>query len=207
MARAESRLEIAPSPKPSIVIGMSHEDHQVAGRHRTGPQIEKAVRRLRRGDALVLPCAVDEDCYGQVWCNPQGVYIVEHRAGSPAEHYQTRTLSADVAASHLIAWTRSEPGWMSDEEWENIGSMFADDLDAAVADGGDAVGVKGAEDDVARVAAARVDVAALLATATVAGTLADGTEVKSVRVEPGSALAVWAALRDAHGETGLWPFL
>lgn len=47
----------------------------------------------------------------------------------------------------------------------------------------------------------------LMGTAVVKGTLADGTEVRAVTVEAGTALEAWRALRDAHATTGLWPFL
>ncbi|MEZ0115865.1 hypothetical protein ABH920_009907 [Catenulispora sp. EB89] len=47
----------------------------------------------------------------------------------------------------------------------------------------------------------------LMGTAVVKGTLADGTEVRAVTVEAGTALEAWRVLRGAHATTGLWPFL
>ena len=89
----------------------AHQGHQIAGRYRSAKHISEAVWRLRRGDFLVLVCAADEDCYAQVLFTDGGVYQVEYRAGSPAEHYQTRSLSPETAATMLIAWTESAEGW------------------------------------------------------------------------------------------------
>jgi hypothetical protein len=47
----------------------------------------------------------------------------------------------------------------------------------------------------------------LMGTAMVKATLADGTEVLAVTVKAGTAPEAWRALREAHAETGLWPFL
>ncbi|GAA2058388.1 hypothetical protein GCM10009839_80210 [Catenulispora yoronensis] len=47
----------------------------------------------------------------------------------------------------------------------------------------------------------------LIGTAVVKCTLADGTDISVVPVEPGTAPEVWRTLRDQHATTGLWPFL
>ena len=47
----------------------------------------------------------------------------------------------------------------------------------------------------------------LLESATVKVTAVDGQDVLVLTVEQGTAPAVWQRLRDAHAETGLWPFL
>lgn len=166
-----------------------HPGHQVAGRVRTAEQVREAAWRLRRGDYLVLPCAVDEHCYVQVMLTAQGVYQVEYRAGSPAEHFQTRTLSPETAGTILAAWTESREGWQNAFTWKNIGAMFADAASDEPTD------------------TERVDVDALLASATVRGTLRDGREVQSVQVDPARAVLTWQALCAAHDRTGLWPFL
>lgn len=172
-----------------VTVAGPHPGHQVAGRVRTAEQVRSAASRLRRGDFLVLPCAADEHCYAQVLLTTQGVYQVEYRAGSPAEHFQTRTLSPETAGTILAAWTKSDDGWQDAFTWTNIGSMFADSPSEEPA------GVE------------TVDVDALVASSTVRGTLRDGREVRSIRVEPAQAVLTWQALRAAHDRTGLWPFL
>ena len=119
----------------------------------------------------------------------QGVYQVEYRAGSPAEHFQTRTLSPETAGTILAAWTNSDDGWQNAFTWKNIGEMFAESP----------------SDEPAGIES--VDVDALLASAIVRGTLRDGREVRSIRVDPAQAVLTWQALRAAHDRTGLWPFL
>lgn len=166
-----------------------HPGHEVAGRVRSAKEVLDAVRRLRRGDFLVLQCAVDEHCYAQVMLTLQGVYQVEYRDGSPAEHFQTRSLSPQAAGTMLAAWTESREGWQDAFAWENIGAMFADD------ESDDPAGLES------------VDVDGLLASATVKGVLPDGREVRSVAVDPARAVLTWQALRAAHERTGLWPFL
>ena len=47
----------------------------------------------------------------------------------------------------------------------------------------------------------------LIGTAVVKGSLADGTEIRAVTVEAGTAMAAWESLREAHAASGLWPFL
>ncbi|WP_169739788.1 DUF4253 domain-containing protein [Actinospica robiniae] len=161
----------------------------MAGRISSAKQVREAVWRLRRGDCLVLPCAADEDCYAQVMLTLQGVYQVEYRVGSPDQHFQTRSLSAEAVGTILAAWIESLEGWQDAFSWKNIGAMFAD------AASGEAAGIES------------VDVDGLLASATVRGALPDGREVRSVPVGPAQAVLTWQALRAAHDRTGLWPFL
>lgn len=49
------------------------------------------------------------------------------------------------------------------------------------------------------------DLRALLDSATVKATDADGHDVLLLNVKKGTAPAVWQRLRDAYGETRLWP--
>lgn len=166
-----------------------HPGHQVAGRIRTAEQVRSAVWRLRRGDFLILPCAADEHCYAQVMFTTQGIYHVEYRAGSPVEHFQTRTLSPETADTILAGWAKSDDGWQDAFTWTNIGAMFAE------SPSDEPVGVES------------VNVDALVASSTIRGTLRDGREVRSIPVDPSQAALTWLALRAAHDRTGLWPFL
>lgn len=106
------------------MVDGAHVGHQVHGRYRSAEQIEYAVARLHRGDFLVLECGTVDDCYAQVRLTLQGVYDVEYRDGSPAEHYQTRTISPARASSVLAAWADARPDWSTAFDWACIGSMF-----------------------------------------------------------------------------------
>jgi hypothetical protein len=47
----------------------------------------------------------------------------------------------------------------------------------------------------------------LLSSATTVATLPSGQTVLAITITPGTGHQVWQQLRDAHGQTGLWPFL
>lgn len=81
---------------------------------------------LPRDGFLVLECAADADCYAQVWLRPDGTYELEYRDRSPAEHYQTRTLSADKVIAALAGWAAGEIAWRDTLQWNSIGSWFSD---------------------------------------------------------------------------------
>jgi hypothetical protein len=84
------------------------------------------VLNLSRDGHLVLQCAAEADCYAQVWLRPDGTYQLEYRDRSPAEHYQTRTLSADKVIAALAGWAAGEIAWRDAFQWNSIGSWFSD---------------------------------------------------------------------------------
>ncbi|MEU5691866.1 hypothetical protein [Actinosynnema sp. NPDC020468] len=85
-------------------------------------RIEAAVLSLARGGHLVL--SVDEDRYVQVWLREDGLYQLEHRAGSPGEHYRTLTVSAEKVYTAFGGWSRGEDGWDAPFTWQSIGAWF-----------------------------------------------------------------------------------
>lgn len=104
---------------------LAHSDHRPAPTCPRGPALEIAVLNLRRGGRLVLECAADPDCYAQVWLRPDGTYQLEYRDRSPAEHFQTRTLSSVKVVAALTAWTAGEIRWRDSFQWTSIGFWFS----------------------------------------------------------------------------------
>ncbi|MCC8249713.1 hypothetical protein [Saccharothrix luteola] len=82
-------------------------------------RIEAAVLALARDSVLVLSAERD-DVYIQVWQRPDGIFQLEHRAGSPSEHYQTLTVSAEKVYTAFDAWRRAADGWESPFTWRLI---------------------------------------------------------------------------------------
>lgn len=104
----------------------AHPGHRPDQNCPRGAKLEAAVLNLPRDGHLVLQCAAEADCYAQVWLRPDGTYQLEHRDRSPAEHYQTRTLSADKAIAALAGWAAGEIAWRDAFQWNSIGSWFSD---------------------------------------------------------------------------------
>jgi hypothetical protein len=89
-------------------------------------RIEAAVLSLPRDGHLGLEhSGVDKaDEYIQVWLRPDGIYQLEYRDGSPTEHYQTLTVSADKVHTAFNAWRLGDREWRAGFTWTCIGSMF-----------------------------------------------------------------------------------
>ena len=64
-----------------------------------------------------------DDVYIQVWQRPDGIYQLEHRAGSPSEHYQTLTVSSGKVFTAFDAWRRGEVGWDTPFTWRLIDAV------------------------------------------------------------------------------------
>ncbi|MFF4896190.1 hypothetical protein [Streptomyces sp. NPDC001068] len=111
---------------PAVSDPPAHPGHRPERNCPRGARLEATVLNLPRDGHLVLQCAADPDCYAQVWLRPDGTYQLEYRDRSPAEHYQTRTLSADKVIAALTGWTAGEVTWQQAFQWNPIGSWFSD---------------------------------------------------------------------------------
>lgn len=116
--------------EPEVRSPSAHPGHRLTDDCPHGPALEAAVLKLGRGDHLVLTCAADSNCYAQVWLRPDGDYQLEYRDRSPAEHYQTRTRSAEAVAAALAGWAAGEIDWRDSFTWESIGAWFTDSAEA-----------------------------------------------------------------------------
>ncbi|MEV6238128.1 hypothetical protein [Lentzea sp. NPDC051838] len=85
-------------------------------------EIEAAVLNMARETSVVL--SETDDTYIQVWQRPDGIYQLEHRAGSPQEHFQTLTVSPEKVHTAFIAWRRNEAAWADPWTWKSISEMF-----------------------------------------------------------------------------------
>lgn len=85
-------------------------------------QVEAAVLTLARESVVLL--SETDDTYIQVWHRPDGLYQLEHRAGSPLEHFQTMTVSADKVHTAFVAWQNDDDGWADSFTWKTISELF-----------------------------------------------------------------------------------
>lgn len=85
-------------------------------------QVEAAVLNMARDSVVVL--SETDDTYIQVWQRPDGLYQLEHRAGSPLEHFQTLTVSADKVHTAFTAWQRDDAGWADQFTWKSISDLL-----------------------------------------------------------------------------------
>ena len=95
--------------------------------------VSASIRGLRRGDSTVLDRVGEEsgEWYIQVWLRPDGPFQLEYRAGTAAEHYQTRTASIERVVDAFFRWIDRDPAWTAAFEWTNIGEWFEHHTDAA----------------------------------------------------------------------------
>ncbi|MFD8075174.1 hypothetical protein ACFV3E_21310 [Streptomyces sp. NPDC059718] len=105
---------------------LAHPGHRLDDNSPRGAELEKAVLNLPRDGHLVMECAADQQCYAQVWRRPDGTYQLEYRDRAPAEHYRTRTASAEKVVAALQGWTAGGVAWRDAFQWESIGAWFAD---------------------------------------------------------------------------------
>lgn len=111
---------------PAAVAPAAHPGHRPEHGCPRGARLEAAVLNLPRDGHLVLRCAAEAHCYAQVWLRPDGTYQLEHRDRSPAEHYRTRTVSADKVIAALAAWAAGGTAWRDAFQWTPIGSWFSE---------------------------------------------------------------------------------
>ncbi|MGW1041143.1 hypothetical protein [Streptomyces sp. NPDC002547] len=69
-----------------------------------------------------LQCAAEPGCHAQVRLRPNGVYQLEYRDRSPAEHCRTQTLSVDKVIAALADWAAGEIAWRDAFHWDSIGA-------------------------------------------------------------------------------------
>ncbi|SEP50817.1 hypothetical protein [Amycolatopsis saalfeldensis] len=81
----------------------------------------RAVLEALPRDGHVIVDGAHDDLYIQVWFRPNGVYQLEHRAGSPDQHFKTLTVSRDKVGDALLGWCDGKTGWIEQFEWESIG--------------------------------------------------------------------------------------
>lgn len=124
--RDEGEQEGQEGQRSGTLWPLGHPGHDLAADCPRGPALELAVLNLRRGGHLVLECSADPNCYAQVWLRPDGTYQLEYRDRSPAEHFQTRTVSSEKVVAALTAWTVGETSWRDSFQWVSIGSRFSD---------------------------------------------------------------------------------
>ncbi|MFC1408861.1 hypothetical protein ACEZCY_06130 [Streptacidiphilus sp. N1-12] len=108
---------VAEQERSEDLEGPAHHGHRPDARCPRADALEPAVLNIRRDGSLVLECANEPDCYIQVWLRPDGTYQLEYRDRSPAEHYLTRTLSAEKVVAALKGWTAGEIGWRDNFQW------------------------------------------------------------------------------------------
>ncbi|WP_146231890.1 hypothetical protein [Lentzea atacamensis] len=91
-------------------------------RNPTAGRIEAAVLGMARENVVVLSEADDD--HVQVWQRPGGLLQLEHRAGSPVEHFQTMTVSADKVHAAFTAWLRRDGGWAAPFTWRSVSELL-----------------------------------------------------------------------------------
>ncbi|MBT2408890.1 hypothetical protein J7I97_30280 [Streptomyces sp. ISL-87] len=102
---------------------------RVVAKRPTKPKISAAIASLQRGDVLIVERVDDEesgDCYVQVLMREDNTFQLEYRDGTPAEHYQTRTVSRERVVDAVLGWVKGEPDWKVPFMWNNIASCFED---------------------------------------------------------------------------------
>ncbi|MEV6989612.1 hypothetical protein AB0N87_10330 [Streptomyces sp. NPDC093228] len=100
----------------------AHPGHRPEPNCPRGSRLEAAVLNLPRGGHLVLQCAAEPGCHAQVRLRPDGVYQLEYRDRSPAEHCRTQTLSVDKVIAALADWVAGEIAWRDAFQWDSIGA-------------------------------------------------------------------------------------
>lgn len=108
--------------EPEAHSPLIHPDHGPGPNCPRGPALGLAVLNLRRDGKLVPECVADPTCSAQVWLRPDGTFQLEYRDRSPAEHFQTRTVSSEKIVAALTAWTVGEISWRESFQWMPIGS-------------------------------------------------------------------------------------
>ena len=87
-------------------------------------QLEAAVLNLASEGVVVLSEYRDDDTYLQVWHRPDGLYQLEHRAGSPLEHFQSMTVSAAKVHTAFTGWLHDEADWADPFSWKSVSDLF-----------------------------------------------------------------------------------
>jgi hypothetical protein len=109
-----------PTPPPNLpphllAILVSTED----GRVRAGmTEAELATLLAGLGTvgnryAVVEHAKIEDQVFIQAWRGDDGAYRVEHRAGSPQQHFTTSTADPAHVADLLISWAHGDTSWLA----------------------------------------------------------------------------------------------
>ncbi|MFI1660073.1 DUF6891 domain-containing protein [Streptomyces sp. NPDC020472] len=82
------------------------------------------VRRIgAEGDRFLVLQRIPDlpSVFAQVWHAAGGHFQLEHRAGAPERHFETRLDDPERVAEVLTAWARGETGWDAGAAWRNMG--------------------------------------------------------------------------------------
>jgi hypothetical protein len=69
--------------------------------------------------AVVDRAVIEDNVFIQAWRGDDGVYEVEHRAGSPAQHFTAKMTGPAQLAALIAAWARGESSWRA-VDWQPI---------------------------------------------------------------------------------------
>ncbi|MGW5368273.1 hypothetical protein ACWER6_16665 [Streptomyces sp. NPDC004009] len=115
-----------------MLIATAGQGHVV--KRPSKPTVGTMLANLRRGYEHLVLERRDEaragDRYVQVRFRENNTYQLEYRDGSPAEHYQTVTVSQEKVLRALIGWTLDKPDWREGFMWNNIGHEFTSTADS-----------------------------------------------------------------------------
>jgi len=118
----ESRLVRKDKIAPVLAVTVSTER---GARHvrPTADELGGLVRGLggRDGKFLVVQRLPDlPEVYIQVLREAGGEYVLEHRAGGPAWHFQVRLSSVERVVAAMTGWAAGSPGWDDGLTWRSL---------------------------------------------------------------------------------------
>jgi hypothetical protein len=119
MARMDTPTPLPNLPPNLLPILVSTED----GRVRAGvTEAELATLLTGLGTvgnryAVVEHAKIEDQVFIQAWRGDDGAYRVEHRAGSPQQHFTLGTTNPAHVADLLISWARGDSSWLA-ADWK-----------------------------------------------------------------------------------------
>jgi hypothetical protein len=104
--------------RPHTLLHITHKGVTIP--NPTDAQLEAAVQTLARNGALVLTETAETriEHYIQTRLHLNGIHDLEYRAGSPADHYLTHVVSADLVTAAFTAWHHEDPTWLTPFTWK-----------------------------------------------------------------------------------------
>jgi len=106
-------------PSDLLPILVSTEDGRVRARV-TGAELTTLLAGLGTvGNryAVVEHAKIEDQVFIQAWRGDDGAYRVEHRAGSPQQHFTTSTADPAYVADLLTSWARGDSSWLA-ADWK-----------------------------------------------------------------------------------------
>lgn len=79
--------------------------------------------------AVVERELAEADVFIQAWRGDDGVYDLEHRAGSAEPHVGTRVTGSERLTALVVAWVHGEAGWGEGLDWEPVDLVSTPELD------------------------------------------------------------------------------